>query len=508
MGELIERNAAWYPKGLAYVAGDRRLTYGDFARRSRRVATMLHQLGVRRQDRVGMLAHNCLEYAELYGACEWAGYMLALYNYRSASPELAWLLEDSSPTVVIFEAQYADMIAGLRGTFPGVRGYVCIGNPRPDWAVDYETLVAEADESGPPFRSEPDDFVYLFYTSGTTGRPKGVPYRHRGALIMSERQGRQCGPDLRVLQITPMFHIGGKGFACGAAWMAGTTVLERQFDPLRFLQTVQGERITFTFMVAPMIQAVLDHPQFAEFNLSSLRAIMSASGPIPVPLLRRAIARFGPLFYIAYGSTEASGVCVLERHELRPAGTPKEIERLASVGHFSPEVEGVILDDTGQRCAQGDVGEICVRSPVFEGYWNNTMATIEATRSGWLHTGDLGYLDEEGYVFLVDRKKDMIISGGENIYSREVEEALHRHPSVLEAAVIGVPHPKWVETVKAIVVLRTGQSATESELIAFCQMQIARYKCPKSISVVSELPRLASGKVDKVFLRKQHNAVA
>jgi acyl-CoA synthetase (AMP-forming)/AMP-acid ligase II len=256
--------------------------------------------------------------------------------------------------------------------------------------------------------------------------------------------------------------------------------------------------------VAAMIQAVIDHPRFGEFDVSSLRQIMSASAPIPVPLLKRAMEAFGPIFFIAYGATETGTICQLDQHELRPSGTPVEITRLGSVGHVIPEEEGAILDEEGLECAPGEVGEMCFKSPIFDCYWNNSVATLEATRGGWFHTGDLGFADEEGYVFLVDRKKDVIISGGENIYSREVEDAIYRHPAVLEVGVIGIPDDKWGEVVKAVVVLRPGQEITKVDLDAFCGTQIARYKCPKRIDFVGELPHLGNGKLDKVSLRKQH----
>ena len=506
IGELIERNERNYPDVDAYVMDGQRLTYRQYADRVRRLASSLEKLGLRRQDRAGILSANSIEYFELYGACEWAGYIAALYNFRLATPEVAWLLQDSGPKAVFFEAQYAAVFDSLRSQFPDIAHYICIGGTAPEWALSYESLIEQGDPSGASFRSRPDDFVHLYYTSGTTGRPKGVPKRQSFAMITSERVGRQIGPGMRVLQVTPAFHVGGKGFPLGALWLAGTVVLQRSFDALKFLLAIQDERITFTFMVAPMIQGILDHPRLNDFDLSSLRLVMSASDVIPVPLLRRAIAKMGPVFFISYGSTEADTICVLEKHELCPDGTSEQIKRLGSVGHFVPEIEAVLLDESDRPCAPGEIGEVCVKSPVFDHYWNNTIATIEASRSGWLHTGDLGVTDEQGFVYLVDRKKDMIISGGENIYSREVEEALYRHASIAAAAVIGVPDPKWGETVKAIVALRAGEFATESELIAFCQTQIARYKCPKSIEFLAELPRLGAGKIDKVALRKQYQA--
>ena len=505
MGELLERNERYYPGVDAYVVGDQRRSWGQAVSRMRQLASGLEKLGLRRQDRVGMLSLNSLPFAELYGACEWAGFILAAYNFRLAAPEIAWLLEDTAPAVVLFESSYAGLIDGLRSRFPAIRHYVCIGDSAPSWAIPYEQVLSDGEESGPSFRSQPEDWVYLFYTSGTTGKPKGVPYRHDGALFTSQFQGRQCGPDMRILQGTPLFHVGGSGFLCATKWMAGTTVITAAFDPLKFLEIVQREKITFTFMVGPMIQAVLDHPRFSEFDTSSLRSVMSASAPIAVPLLRRAIEKFGPVFFISYGSTETGPVCTLDCHELQPDGNEIQVGRLASVGHFVPEVDAVILDGDDRPCLPGIVGEICIHPKIFKCYWNNDAATAEAMRSGRFHTGDLGYADEQGFVFLVDRKKDMIISGGENVYSREVEEALHRHRAVAESAVVGIPDKKWGEAVHAVVVLRATQQASDAELIAHCQTQIARYKCPKTIAIVDELPRVTSGKIDKVALRKRYS---
>jgi acyl-CoA synthetase (AMP-forming)/AMP-acid ligase II len=504
LGELIERNEAYYPDSVAFVMDLQRLTYAMYADRVRRLASALFRLGVRRQDRVGILSTNRIEYFEAYGACEWAGYILALYNFRLAPPEFGRLFEDSAPTVVIFEVQYSATVDGLRARFPGIKHYLCVGGPPPEWAHSYEALVSSGDPAGSLLRAQPNDYCYLYYTSGSTGKPKGVPCTQRAALGLAKYNGRLLGAGMRVLQITPAFHTGGKGAPLGALWLAGTVVLQRSFDALKFLEVVREERITFTFMVAPMIQAVIDHPRFGEFDVSSLRLIMSASAPIPVPLLKRAIDAIGPIFFIAYGATETGTICQLDQYELRPNGTPEDIKRLGSVGHVIPEAEGMILDEEGMECIPGAVGEVCFKSPIFSCYWNDSVATLEAMRGGWFHTGDLGYADERGYVFLVDRKKDVIISGGENIYSREVEDAIYRNPAVLEVGVIGIPDDKWGEAVKAVVLLRPGQTLTKAELDAHCLTQIARYKCPKHIDFVAELPHLGNGKLDKVSLRKQH----
>ncbi|HEY6868542.1 MAG TPA: AMP-binding protein, partial [Novosphingobium sp.] len=313
-------------------------------------------------------------------------------------------------------------------------------------------------------------------------------------------------PDLSLLQISPAFHVGGRGPSLGAYWVGGKTVLHKSFDPTAFLETVQAERINASFMVPAMLLALLDHPRIEDYDLSSLGLVMLASTTIPTDLLRRGIERFGHVFYIAYGSTEAGGVTRLPQHEVRLDGPEAMTRRLASVGHFEPECNGTILDDDGRPCAIGEVGEVCVINPhMFRGYWNNDNATRAAMHgSSIFRTGDLGYMDEQGYVFLVDRKKDMLITGGENVYSREVEEALDRHPAVRESAVIGKPDPKWGESVCAVIVLQPGASLTAEELVAFARTQIAGYKCPKTVIFVDDMPRQGTGKTDKVALRKLH----
>lgn len=506
VADLIDRNAAYYPDRDAFIFASRRLNFRQYAARSRQLASALYRLGVHRQDRVGILSTNNLEYFETYGACELAGFIVALYNFRCAAPEIAYLIQDSSPRVVIFERAFMPLIDTIRALCADVR-WICIDTETqqlPDWAIAYEALVATGDEQGSPLRARPEDIAYLFYTSGTTGKPKGVPWTHSTALIAAQREGRDMGYGARLLQITPAFHVGGKGLPMGAMYMANPTIMTANFDAGPFLQVVAKERITHTFMVPMMMQAIMDHPDFNQYDLSSLRGVMSASTAIPVPLLRRAIAQFGPVFYVAYGSTETGNIASLQTDELKPDGTAKDVARLGSVGHFKPELDCILLDDACQSCPSGAVGEVCIKGYVFQSYWNNSIATIEATRDGWFHTGDMGYLDDEGYLFLVDRKKDMIISGGENIYSREVEDALFQHPSVQNVAVIGVPHEQWGEVVKAIVVRTEGSAISAEELIAYTRENIARYKCPRSIAFVNALPLLGSGKIDKVSLRKQY----
>jgi acyl-CoA synthetase (AMP-forming)/AMP-acid ligase II len=512
LGELLERNARCYPGREALICGDVRHTYRSLYQTALRLGDGLHQLGLRRQERVALLSMNNAAYMEVLAACDVSGYIAVAVNFRLAAPEIEWVLADSAPKVLIFEGQYAGVVGELRGRLRGVEAYVCIddGNPVPSWAQPLDAVLARGSAEGPPFRSQPQDFGAMVYTSGTTGRPKGA-VRAQWRWVATAEGGSYCSQfnaDTRVLLTTPAFHVGVIGYAAQAYWHAAAIVLHRAFDPMEVLGTIERERITFTFMVSAMLQALLDAPGSGDFDLSSLRNVVAAAAPVPVPLLRRAIERMGPIFSVQYGATETSGTVMYAR-DVRPHGDEKDLQRLASVGHPGPRSRVRVVDDAGHECPPGVAGEVCTfTNERFDGYWNNTAATLEAVRDGWYHTGDMGYLDDEGYLFLVDRKKDMIISGGENIYSREVENAVLAHPAVLDCAAIGVPEPKWGETVRVVVVCRSGMRVGEDELIAHCKTLIASYKCPKQVVYLEELPRVPTGKVNKVALREQARASA
>jgi len=510
--EILHRNARHAPQRPALVYGERRFTYAEHARRVRRLASALQRRGLGPQDRYSILAMNCSEFFEAYAAAQWAGLVLNPINFRLAAPEIAWILQDAAPRLLIFEAQYAGLVAGLRERLPGIERYVCIGAdlapdlaPELDWAESYEALIEAGDDAGSPPQGCADDPCLLAYTSGTTGRPKGVLHTHRSLARVAEVLSSELklGGDDRLLAIAPLFHAGASTLSWGAQFRGGCVVLLRGFDAEAVVRTIERERITAIHLVPTMLQALLDAPNFGHHDLSSLRMLMYAAAPMPLPLLRRAVAAFGPITYNGYGQTEINLITLLHPHQHVLDGDPAQVRRLASVGqpHWQSAVR--ILDEDGRDCATGVVGEVAARSETaMAGYWHNPAATRATLRDGWVCTGDMGYLDEAGYLFLVDRKKDMIISGGENIYSREVEEILVQHPAVREAAVIGVPDAQWGEAVKGIVVLQAGACVTAEALIAFCKTHIAAYKCPKSLDFVAELPRLDTGKINKRALRE------
>ena len=502
---LVERNEKLHPSEIALLCENRRITFAEHAVRLRKLADALYRLGVRHQDRVAILAMNCPEYMEVYGIAEVAGYIAVPINFRLAPPETAHIVNDCAPAVLLFEAQYAGTIEGLRARIPSVKHFVCIGGPTPEWALEYEQLLASGDPAGPPLRPVSSDILTILYTSGTTGRPKGVMNNHEAGMWTAEMQAIEMSTDVgdKFLIVMPMYHLGGRSMQSGAHLRGGTVVLHRKFDPLEIVRTIERERITQVHLAPTMLQAVLDVPEIDSYDLSSVKSLMHAAAPISIALRKRALRKFGPILIDGYGLTETGGT-MLRKRQQKLEGTPQEVKRLGSVGQAMVHCELRIVDEHDSEVPAGVVGEICFKSPqTMSGYWNNAAATIEALRGGWMHTGDMGYLDEEGYLFLVDRKKDMIVSGGENIYCREVEEALMTHESIADAAVIGVPDAYWGEVVLAVVISRPGVLLEPAALIAHCKRQIASYKTPKKIEFLDELPRLPNGKVNKVTLRER-----
>jgi len=503
LADMLDNNAWKWPDETAFVWGDQRVTHAQFHRRVSQLANAIRRLGLKRQDRVGILSQNSLAFQEVYGACEISGFICSTVNWRLAPPEMLHIITDAAPRILIFEEGYAGVVEALRPQLGSVEHYVCIGTP-PDFASGFEDLVASGDASGAGFRPKPDDIAFLIYTSGTTGRPKGVMLTQQGEVAAAEILGSDMrnAPSDRLLIMMPLFHIGAKIIQLAQHWRGGTVHVQRGFDAGAILDCIARERITVTHMAPTMIQSLLEAEDIGGRDLSSLRMIVYAAAPMPLPVLKRGLEVLGPVFQQQFGQTEGIGTTLLA-HQHRPDGSPRDREILTSVGQASPRVNVRIVDEQGADVPAGEVGEVLLTSPaVMKGYWNNTAATLETLRDGWVHTGDIGKLDAEGYLYLVDRKKDMIITGGENVYSREVEEAVITHPAVSEVAVIGVPDPRWGEAVMAVIVPRAGQAVEASAIIEHCRSLIASYKKPRHVVVVDEIQKLPSGKIDKVRLRK------
>jgi acyl-CoA synthetase (AMP-forming)/AMP-acid ligase II len=501
LGHLIEHNARCHPRRQALIFNGRGITHSEMSARARRIGSAL-QRDLPPQSRVAILSQNSIEYLETMAGVHLAGLILVTLNWRLAVPELVRILRDCEPAILIFESQYTEAVVKLRAEGVAVR-FICVGNPS-TWAESYEAVLSAGDADGPFTRVSPDDTALLLYTSGTTGQPKGVMLSH-SSLLAGARTNCSIGHVRtldRVLITMPLFHVGATIMYLGYSVEGATVVLHRNFDAVSALRAVETEKVTHMHTAPTMIHQLLEAAATTKFDTSSLTNILYSSSPMSETLLRRAIDRFGPIFTQIYGLTECVGGTSLQPYQHVLFGNEKEVRRLASAGQ--PNIDGKIriVGDDGHDCKPGEVGEILLLSAsVMQGYWNNTLLSLQVLRNGWFRTGDVGYVDDEGFLFIVDRKKDMIVSGGENIYSREVEVALVTHPEVAEVAVIGVPDPQWGESVKAFIVRRPGSSIDAESIIAYCRSKIASYKKPRSVDFVTALPQLPSGKIDKQALR-------
>ncbi len=504
VGDILRRNATHYGDQPAVICEGRITTHSQLLDRSLRLADGLRKLGLRKQDRIAILAQNSTEYLELYGACEEAGFIAVGLNYRLSEPELSDILRDAAPSVIFYDAEYAarvDMILANLGQ----------ALPRFEMGADsraensYERLVASANPVADAPRATEQDIVCIFYTSGTTGRPKGAMLPNGGQAAQAEIYARAVKAQAsdRMLIVMPLFHCGGKNLEMMYRCQGAAIVLHRSFDAQRLVDSMRNDRVTAAHLAPVMVHQIIDLLDAKPQKFPAIHTIHYASAPMSVALLKRGIDHFGLVFLQSYGMTENGAGTFLDKHQHVLEGAEAEVARLASAGQPFEGTNLCVVNDDGEPCATREVGEVLTRAPgLMSGYWNNHVASIDALRNGWMHTGDLGFIDESGYLFIVDRKKDMIISGGENIYSREVEEALSSHSAVSEAAVVGIPDAKWGEAVKAFVVLRAGASASEAELIEHVKGCIGSYKKPKSIAFVDGMPRLSStNKVDKKALR-------
>ncbi|MBB6193488.1 acyl-CoA synthetase (AMP-forming)/AMP-acid ligase II [Sphingobium wenxiniae] len=506
-GEIIHRNARQNADGLAFVEGGRGLTHAAYLARAEALAAALRARGIARMDRVALLSMNRIEYMEVCGACELTGFIAATVNFRLSAHELRVQLRDCAPAAIFFESSYTSLIEEIRADLPSIGTWICFDDG-PDWAEPYEEVMSAAAGQVPDVASTIEDIAYLVYTSGSTGRPKGCILGSRELTRKAEQHASDLGitSDDRLLIVMPLFHVGARGVSSAGQWRGAAVHIQRSFDPAVFIRTVEAERISIAHLAPTMVQMVVEHPLAATADFSSLRAILYSAAAMPGEVLRKALELFGPVFHQAYGQTEGIVSC-LPRHHHKPNGSEQEKARLLSVGQPYPGVEVMLVDDAGRDVTHGGTGEIVYRGgAMFRGYWNDSVATLAAWRDGWLHSGDIGRFDADGFLYIVDRKKDMIVTGGENVASREVEDALLRHPQVAEAAVIGVPHSKWGETVHAVVVLRDGATLGETEIIEHCRLFLASFKKPTGVSFVEALPKLANGKVDKLSLRQRWSA--
>lgn len=508
LGDIARKHAALRGSAIASHFEGRDITFGDLDRHTNQIANGLIAFGIAPQKHVAYIGKNSDLYFELFFGAAKARAILAPVNWRLAPPEMAYIINDCQAEVLFVGPEFVESVRALAKDLKTVRHIVAMEGATSEWP-DFAAWRAAQSDAESARKEREDDVAIQLYTSGTTGHPKGAMLTNHNLLGRRERdpadmrEWNRDSPDDVWYMPMPVFHIGGSGILVLALYSGGKCVISREFNPMAVLDDFVKHKVSKLFLVPAAMQFIVRLPQARQVDYSRLKFMMYGASPIPLDLLRECMDVFKCGFVQMYGMTETTGTIVaLEPEDHAPEGS----QRMRSAGKPLPGVEVVILDEAGNRLPPGRVGEITTRSMSnMKGYWNLPEASMRTmTGDGWLRTGDAGYLDEDGYIYVHDRVKDMIISGAENIYPAEVENAIFGHPAVAEVAVIGVPDETWGESVKAVVVLKPGKAASEDEIIAFARTRIAGYKSPRSVDFIEALPRNPSGKILKRELREPY----
>ncbi len=506
LGDIPRKHARLDPQRECLVCEQTRLTWKDLNDRVNRLANGLARLGVSKEAKVAVLSLNCHKYIEIYYATAKLGAVAVPLNFRLSPDELVYVIDHSDSEILMVGQELMPVVKQIIPKLKGIRERISLHHGEEGW-TDYEKLLESSSPEEPEVEVDEDDLCQLQYTGGTTGLPKGVMLTHRNYLTAAIGMGlaNLFDPNDATLQVLPIFHT---------AWWpilvhhcAGAKgVIVKRFDFNEILSLAERERVTHINMVPVLFSWLLDFPDLDKYDLSSIKYFTYAGAPMPAELMKRCIAKFGPIFQQGYGLTEAAPLATIlkEEDQCRLEGPPELTRRISSAGRESLVTEVRVVDENDKEVEVGQVGEIVVRGKnIMKGYWKDPDLTAETMRGGWLHTGDLATVDEYGYIYIVDRKHDMIITGGENVYPYEVEKVLYEHPAVLEAAVVGLEDPKWGEAVTAAVSLKQGMEATEAELISFCKERIAGYKCPKKVVFMENIPKTPIGKILRRQVRAQ-----
>ena len=509
---LLNRNAMLYPDRVAMkeVEGTREYTYATIRDRANRLGNALRAMGAKKGDRVAILSQNSFEYMESAIHVPNAGFIFVVCNFRLAPPEMAAVLTDAEPTVLIVQQQFVEVAKKIKDSVPSIANVIYFGDPagKPDGWHDYEDLVKNGSPEEQADDVYEDDIAMLMYTSGTTGLPKGVMQTHgnyyHAGRVCSKNNGLTM--DDRVFIVCPMYHITAHYTFFGSFYTACPAYVFSRWDVDLFLSVTEKEELTAGMFATPMVMMILDSPNYRKYDVSSWRTLWFAGAGIIPSVYKQFIDTFGNIIGEHHGTTESTGVTTnLSVRDIKEAFMRGDYNILESCGRAGYDMEILIVDEAGKPVPPGGVGEMIIRGPGMGlGYWRKEAETKKAFKGEWFHTEDVCSIDEYGYIRVIDRLKDMIITGGENVYPAEVEKVLHAHPCVKESCVIGTPHPTWGEAVTAVCVLREGASVEPVELSGYCKGKIAGYKVPKTVHIVPELPRNAAGKILKRELRERY----
>jgi len=513
--ESLQKAVKFFPEKSAIVCGNQRWNYRQFFERINRLSRCLSGWGIEAADKVAILHPNCHCFLEAYYAVAQMGAVSVPINYRLSPREVAFILEDSEAKILIADPEFQKLVDPVRNEIGAVKKIVWTGKgevrvePRD---IHYETVLRlMASHPISEYRTQEEDVAQIYYTSGTTGRPKGVMLSHKN--VSTHALGTIAELHLTDrdvwIHVAPLFHLADAWATWAITWVGGTHVLVREFEPKVVFEVIEREKVTLTNLIPTMLNLMVKHPEVGHYDYSSLRVLLSGGSPIAPEVVRRIVETFKCDYIQTYGMTETSPYLTLSllKGHLKDLPYEDQLRFKSKTGREFIGVNLKVVNERGEEVKRDEkeVGEIIVKGDIVtKGYWKLPEETTKAIKDGWLFTGDMAVIDEEGYVTIVDRKKDMILTGGENVYSTEVENVFYMHPAILECAVVGVPDEKWGEVVKGIVVLRPGQQTTEAEIIQFCKDRISHYKAPKSIDFIGALPRTGSGKIHKKSLRDKY----
>jgi acyl-CoA synthetase (AMP-forming)/AMP-acid ligase II len=497
--DLFLRSVRRYPRNTALIDGAHRYSYSRLDDECSRLAKGLLARNVGKADRVALLARNCKEFVISYLAVSKIGAVLVPLNHRCVARELEYMLSDCDAKALIFESEYSDTVARLKDLLPRLHTYISVGKQEPLIGEDFDKVVSSAEPLEPDIECLEDDDCTILYTSGTTGKPKGAVITHRTrvwctANVMSDGS---IETDAVALQGGPLFHTGTTNISLLPHLAAGATiVLIPQLDPISIAEAIQKEKVTHICTVPTILHNMLENAIFERYEFSSLRIVYYGASTIPLKDLEKILSILPTVrFFQGYGQTESTQLTVL-KPEYR-------LSKFGCTGRAHMLVDLRVVDEKDEDVLPGQTGEVITKGPhVMQGYLNLPEANRESFRNGWFHTTDVAQIDAEGFITIVGRKKDLIISGGENIYPREIELVLNSHPKILEAAVFGVPHPKWGESVCAAVILKKGETPTEGDIVEYCKENLASYKKPTKVFFCESFPRNTTGKIIKDKLKE------